>query len=214
MENKVKINVAEKQLYYKGEVILKYTIKYPEITQSQYDIGKQRFNHVNRQEALKLKEFAEGDLYNQAKETYDYNKKSGYPIMVYELYRDTTITYNNDKLISLYFDDYTFTGGAHGSTVRSSQTWDLENAYQIPLQAFFRKNPNYQIDIVKEINTQISKQNEDGTGEYFSNYCSLILDTINFDSYYLTQKGIMIYFQQYDIAPYSSGLPEFLIKLN
>ena len=71
MENKVKINIAEKQLYYKGEVILKYTIKYPEITQSQYDIGKQRFNHINRQEALKLKEFAEGELYNQAKETYD-----------------------------------------------------------------------------------------------------------------------------------------------
>ena len=48
MENKTKINIAEKQLYYKGEVILKYTIKYPEITQSQYDIGKQRFNHENR----------------------------------------------------------------------------------------------------------------------------------------------------------------------
>ena len=41
MENKTKINIAEKQLYYKGEVILKYTIKYPEITQSQYDIGKE-----------------------------------------------------------------------------------------------------------------------------------------------------------------------------
>ncbi|MFU2363539.1 MAG: RsiV family protein, partial [Clostridiales bacterium] len=38
------------------------------------------------------------------------------------------------------------------------------------------------------------------------------METINFDSYYLTPKGIVIYFQQYDIAPYSSGLPEFLIK--
>jgi hypothetical protein len=126
MENKTKINIAEKQLYYKGEVILKYTIKYPEITQSQYDIGKQRFNHENRQEALKLKEYTEGELYNQAKETYEYNKKNGYPIMIYELYRETNIIYNDDKLISMYFDDYTFTGGAHGTTVRSLQTWDLE----------------------------------------------------------------------------------------
>ena len=133
--------------------------------------------------------------------------------MIYELYRETTVTYNNDKLISLYFDDYTFTGGAHGSTVRSSQTWDLEHAYQIPLQAFFRKNPNYQIDIVKEINSQIAKQIEAGTGVYFPEYCQLVLETINFDSYYLTPKGIVIYFQQYDIAPYSSGLPEFVIKI-
>ena len=72
----------------------------------------------------------------------------------------------------------------------------------------------HQIDIVKEINAQIAKQNENGTGAYFPDYCSLILETINFDSYYLTPKGIVIYFQQYDIAPYSSGLPEFLIKLN
>ena len=68
MENKVKINIAEKQLYYKGEVILKYTIKYPEITQSQYDIGKQRFNHINRQEALKFQKnktypFATGQFF-------------------------------------------------------------------------------------------------------------------------------------------------------
>ena len=99
MENKTKINIAEKQLYYKGEVILKYTIKYPEITQSQYDIGKQRFNHENRQEALKLKEYAEGELYNQAKETYEYNKKNGYTIIIYELYIETNITYNDYKLI-------------------------------------------------------------------------------------------------------------------
>ena len=46
--------------------------------------------------------------------------------MIYELYRETNITYKDDKLISMYFDDYTFTGGAHGTTVRSLQTWDLE----------------------------------------------------------------------------------------
>ncbi len=132
--------MLKKQLYYKGEVILKYTIKYPEITQSQYDIGKQRFNHINRQEVLKLKKSLQKENYiTKQKKHMTITNNKGYPIMVYELYRETTLTYNNDKLISLYFDDYTFTGGAHGSTVRNSQTWDLEHAYQIPLQAFFRK---------------------------------------------------------------------------
>ena len=64
-----------------------------------------------------------------------------------------------------------------------------------------------------DIISEIAKQIEAGTGVYFPEYCQLVLETINFDSYYLTTKGIVIYFQQYDIAPYSSGLPEFVIKI-
>ncbi len=43
--NQIKINTAEKELYYKGEVILKYRIEYPEITTSMYEEGKQVFNY-------------------------------------------------------------------------------------------------------------------------------------------------------------------------
>ncbi len=210
--NEIKINTAEKELYYQGEVILKYQIEYPEITTSMYEEGKQVFNYENRKNALELKEFAEGELYEQAKQTYEYNKKNGYPIMVYELIRECNITYNRDKLLSLYCDEYTFTGGAHGSTVRKSQNWDLELARQISLQAFSKGNPYFIIDILKQINEQIAKQIEDGTGAYFPEYCQLVLETFNLESFYLTPKGIIIFFQQYDIAPYSSGIPEFLVQ--
>ncbi len=212
--NQIKINTAEKELYYKGEVILKYRIEYPEITTSMYEEGKQVFNYENRKSALELKEFAEGELYEEAKQTYEYNKKNGYPIMVYELIRECNITYNRDKLLSLYCDEYTFTGGAHGSTVRKSQNWDLKLARQIPLQAFSKGNPYFIIDILKQINQQIAKQIEDGTGAYFPEYCQLVLETFNLESFYLTPKGIVVFFQQYDIAPYSSGIPEFLVQTN
>ena len=123
--NKIVFHTAEKELYYNGEVIVKYSIEYPEIISSPYEIGSQIFNHSNRKLALQLKQFAEGEFYNQAKETYEYNQSNGYPIMVYELVRECNITYNNQKLVSLYCDEYTFAGGAHGNTLRKSQTWDL-----------------------------------------------------------------------------------------
>lgn len=210
--NKIKINTAEKELYYDGNVVVKYVIEYPEIIESSYEKGIYPFNHYNREKALQLKKFAEGEFYNQAKETYEYNKQNGYPIMVYELINECNITYNVQNLLSLYFDEYTFTGGAHGSTIRKAQTWDLKLGMQIPLHAFFRQNPYYQIDIVKQIIEQIEKQIAEGNNIFFPEYCKLVLDTFRMENYYLTPKGITIFFQQYDIAPYSSGIQTFIVK--
>lgn len=210
--NQIKINTVEKQLYYKGEVILKYTIEYPEITSSNYQDGKVKFNHFNRLEAIKSQKFAEGELYNSAKETYDFNKENNYPTMVYELNRKCNITYNYQNLISLYCDEYTYAGGAHGNTIRKSQNWDLKLGVLIPLKAFFRGNNYYQVDIIRQIIEQIEKQIEEGNNIYFPDYCKLVLETFKVENYYLTKEGITIFFQQYDIAPYSSGILTFIVK--
>ncbi len=210
--NKIKMNTVEKELYYQGEVIVRYKIEYPEIITSYYNEGIQIFNHENRKSALELKEYAEGELYEQAKQTYEFNKKNGYPIMVYELVRECNITYNQNQLVSLYCDEYIFEGGAHGNTLRKSQNWDLKIAQEIPLQAFSKGNPYYLIDILKQINKQIAEQIENGVGSYFPQYCQLVLETFNLENYYLTPNGIVVFFQQYDIAPYSSGILTFLVK--
>lgn len=47
--------------------------------------------------------------------------------------------------------------------------------------------------------------------KYFENYCELVLETFRLENYYIIPNGIVIYFQQYDIAPYSSGIPIFYI---
>ena len=208
--NKIKMNTVEKELYYQGEVIVRYKIEYPEIITSYYNEGIQIFNHENRKSALELKEYAEGELYEQAKQTYEFNKKN--PIMVYELVRECNITYNQNQLVSLYCDEYIFEGGAHGNTLRKSQNWDLKIAQEIPLQAFSKGNPYYLIDILKQINKQIAEQIENGVGSYFPQYCQLVLETFNLENYYLTPNGIVVFFQQYDIAPYSSGILTFLVK--
>ena len=56
---------------------------------------------------------------------YKYNKENGYPQMMYELYREYQITLNQENAVSMYIDEYIFSGGAHGTTTRTSQTWNL-----------------------------------------------------------------------------------------
>jgi len=214
------MNIIKKQtltgeLKYKNTVVLTYKIEYAEITDSNYTFGKNIFNQFNKYKAMELQKRINNQLFKDASELYDYNKEHGYPIMVYDIVLSCNITYNQDNLVSLYYDQYEFTGGAHGNTIRTSQTWDLSVGRMLNLVYFFRFNPNYFVlDNIKNINNQIAEQLKSNPGQYFDNYCELVIDNFKQENYYLTNNGIVIYYQQYDIAPYSSGIPEFLIPIN
>ena len=127
--------------------------------------------------------------------------------MVYEVYRNFEITFNTNNIISLYADEYIFQGGAHGNTIRTSQTWNMIAGCMINLESCFKNQSYFIIEILKEINRQIAKNPE----IYFENTCNLVLNTFNPKNFYLTYNGIAIYFQQYNIAPYSSGIRVFII---
>lgn len=199
--------IIQNELNYKGSVIVKYQIEYPQIFSNIYDTRK--FNSINYQKALSLEKYAKENLFLESKEQYEYNVANGYPIMTYELYFQYTITYNQEPIISLYQDEYTFTGGAHGSTIRTSQNWNFEYNKQFTLNDVYSKYPYYLLYILREINKQIKER---GSEIFFDNYCSLVLETFNPTQFYLTPSYVVIYFQQYDIAPYSTGIPTFQIR--
>lgn len=205
-------NTFERELYYKDTVILKYTIKYPRIINN--SMGANIFNRFNYEKAIKLKHYSENELFKEAKELYDYNVSNGYPVMMYEVFLDYTITYNQNSIVSLYSDEYIYSGGAHGNTIRSSQNWNINFGRQFSLESLFDNDCNYILDILKDINNQIEQQIANGSNQYFENYCSLVLNTINLNNFYLNLGYITIFFQQYDIAPYSSGIPTFNIQYN
>lgn len=208
--NNVENKVLKGELKYKDTVVLTYNIEYPEIVYSDYILGKQSFNKFNKDIALSLEKYVVSTLFKDASELYDYNVSNNYPIMVYEVLLQYNITYNNNNILSLYYDNYEFTGGAHGNTIRSSQTWDLYLNRQLRLSSFYN-NPYYIIDILKNVNNQIAEQISLGNNTFFDNYCQLVTETFNLSNYYLTTNGIVIFFQQYDIAPYSSGIQTFYL---
>lgn len=199
------------KLQYDNTVILTYQIDYPVITKSRWNEGKEKFNEYNRQKAKRLEFYVITELFEEAKRTYEYNKNQGYPIMVYEVVVSYQITYNQSYFVSLYRDAYSYTGGAHGNTIRSSQNWNLLKGECIPLQRWYQDDCSCIIEILREINRQITERTKQEPGTYFDNFCGLVLESINLKNYYKVERGIVIFFEQYDIAPYSTGIPEFVI---
>ncbi len=204
--------VLEKELYYNDTVILKYKIEYPQLTKTRYRYGMRKFNEYNYNKALELQEYCETELFKESKELYDYNQENDYPVMVYEIILDYEVTYQNYSVVSLYTDEYMFLGGAHGNTKREGQNWNLQTGREIILKELFPNNPYYIIDILKEINRQIAEQIEKGENYYFENYCGLVQENFRLENFYRVPEGVVVFFNQYEIAPYSSGIPTFKIK--
>ncbi len=178
------------------------------------DIEKFRFaeNRINgtidRQLQLFLRD-NEFSLFPEAVRVYKEAVNNGFPVRAFESLLTYTVTCNQNGLLSLYRDRYDYTGGAHGSTVRRSDTFNLRTGGTLPVSAFFPPRFDYEKYLIEEM-IKLAGQNPD---IYFENYAELIKKNFNPQNFYITENGITIYYQQYEVAPYSSGIIEFNISL-
>ncbi len=198
-------------MQYRGKEILTYDIAYPAFSSARY---QRTLNGINREyhiRAMRLEAYCRKELFFQAAEQLDYDMQHGYPPMQYQAITEFDVTYNANGFLSLYCDKYLYTGGAHGSTTRTSDTWDVRTGRRVPLQRFFPRGFDANAYIIRSVNAQIAKQISEGNDVYFDDYEKNVAESFDPKNYYLTLEGIAVYFQQYAIAPYSTGIPVFII---
>lgn len=208
-----KVNISSRtvgrELTYRNTPVLKYTYTIPVFLSSDRRVRTDKLNRYYENAAAAFVRYVRRTLWPAAVADYHNSVANGYPMNEYEAIRDYTLTYNEDCLISLYTDQYEYTGGAHGNTVRSADTWLLPQAERLTLGQLFPADNTYLVRVELAVIDQIEAQNAAGTGAYFDNYRELVPQTFNPAQFYLTPEGLTVYFQQYDIAPYASGIPTF-----
>jgi hypothetical protein len=152
-------------------------------------------------------------LFDQAVETYQEAQQQGFPFNPYGsgLYYRTM--FNQDCYLSIYRDQFLYTGGAHPTTTRFSDTWDMRTGMVVPLSSFFPSQTDYQQLLLRIILAEADRRQEE-EAIFFDDYRTLIAQRFNPESYYLSPCGLTIYYQQYDIAPYAAGIIEFTIPFS
>lgn len=200
-----------RELQYRHTPVLKYSSTYPVASSREYGAQAGRINSYYNASSGEFISYCERKLLPAAIESYKNSVLNGYVVHEYEALRDFKATYNRDCLLSIYTDRYEFMGGAHGGTLRSSETWDLRQGRRLALKELFPGNNRYAQDIQLEIIRQIEERTGGDDESYFENYPRLIKETFNPASFYLAEEGLAVYFQEYDIAPYAMGLPVFII---
>jgi hypothetical protein len=198
-------------MYYKDHLILSYNINYPQFISEQFKGFLKKLNIYYKADAALYEKFHVMKLYQMAIDDYEYAVANNFPVRKYEIVVEYTITYNQDCALSLYIDRYEFTGGAHGITHRDSNNWDLKKGKKFELSEIFPKVKDIREFIVNEINEQIENNMQTENAMYFEDYNNLVKENLALTNYYLVPEGVVVYFQHYEIAPYSSGIPTFTI---
>lgn len=207
----IKKVVIEDELYYNNELLLYYKIEYPQLFSENYQSNCVRINRYLSERAFQLVKYCVDIHFQLAINHYRYSIKRNIPIRQFEMYYVYTITNNENNILSLYYDDYRYLGGAHGMTERTSDTFNIETGDIIKLCSLFNYNVDY-VRLIKDfIKMEIRLQSLLDNNMYFEDYEKNVDTYFNVNSFYLTPQGIVIYFQQYEIAPYAAGIPEFLI---
>ena len=149
---------------YDNTEILNLTIIYPKIElENNQDVERRINDHIAAQVEQYIKHAKE--LYKQAVQAYLDSQAQDFPFHAWEAHMEFFITYNDNCFLSMYTDRYEYTGGAHGNTIRTSETWELTRGGMQRSLEYASTDP----------------------------------------------VGLVIYYQQYDLAPYATGIVQFTI---
>lgn len=198
IENVNKNNIVINNLKECSEsATLKVTVQYPELKGLESTDVENQLNSV----FAKLAEAAIAEGKEAEKNIIPEQTAAGIKAEVYFTY---DVKYNSNGYLSIVFQDYVYSGGAHGLTVQSSHTYDLKTGKEYAIKDLFKSGTDY----VSIISAEVKKQMQEGD----MSYTLTPFEAIKPDQdYYLSNKGLVVYFQQYEYYPYAMGIPEFTI---
>ena len=102
--------------------------------------------------------------------------------------------------ISVVFESYVYSGGAHGLEQLFSYNYDVKNDAVIPLANLATK-PGYETAVINKINEMNSEFSDMFGGPEN-------LDELQYQ-FYMTPSEFVMYLNPYEYAPYAAGIREF-----
>jgi len=125
----------------------------------------------------------------------------------FEFYVSFDVSYTNKYFVSVVLYTYYYMGGAHGSTLCYSFNYDLDNNKNLKLSDLFEGN---YLNIISDYCIkEIIKDDEYSDAEWVKEGAAPKAE--NFEAFTLTEKALVIHFQQYQVLPYVAGMPDVLI---
>lgn len=202
----------QKEFLYDGLALVAVSIVFPSI-RGEPKRAARRMNAYYKHAAKSLLASVKRRLVPGAVDEYKDAVEHGYPFRPYEVVTQFTVTLNNGALLSIYTDKYIYTGGAHGNTTRVSENWDAQTGWFREMRSFFPRMANYKRILTQNATAIAADQMAAGTHFYFDDYPALIRKYFNRHSFYMSPEGMNTFYGQYEIAPYSEGIPVFLYPL-
>lgn len=119
-----------------------------------------------------------------------------------------TVAYADKNLISLLFNNYSFTGGAHGNTGSAAYNYDLNRGVMLKLADLFQPGANY-LKVLSDYCVSKIKKSDMSDDEWIRNGAGPNAE--NYESWNITPQGLQITFDAYQVAAYAAGPQDVVI---
>lgn len=159
-------------------------------------------------------------LLEMATDNYAYIVNSGedYLPMLYSSDQSVRVPRADENALSLVYNTYEYTGGAHGGYVDRAYVFDTGTGERVTLE-MLAVNSDELKNFLKEQMVSLYEKDEGG---YYSERIpeSFLIDTTPADaigalvregSWYLGADGLVIFSDIYELGPYAAGICEFTI---
>ncbi len=120
------------------------------------------------------------------------------------------VTYNKNSIISVLFEGYLYTGGAHGMPYRNQLTLSLDTGNEVQLTNILNRSEE---EIKQLVDEAFFKKIDSQKDLYWENAKGIVEKTTYAElKYYFTEEGIVFYYDPYILAPFAGGFIEALVK--
>ncbi len=160
---------------------------------------------LNSQWEMEIKEFVEAIGVEAEAFRRELGEESKH-WLPFQAYVDFRIGYLDERFVSVPMVYYCYTGGAHGMSFQVSTNIDLAEGTRLNLEDLFLPGYDWAGAITEEVNRQRA-----ANADYYFDETMAETVILSDHPFYLTAQGVVVYFGLYEIAPYSTGIPEFVV---
>ena len=182
------------------------TAVYPELTGVEPLIAA-NFNKLVKDAVMRRVSEFRKNMMSLTAEDLKYTKQLGVNNYLETSY---SVELANDNIVSLYFQNSDFEGGAHPNHYSFTLNYDLKSGKEVKLADLFKPNSNYLQKIsdysIQKLKIEAGEMSDE---EWIKTGAGPEAD--NFSSWNITDKGILITFDPYQVAAYAAGPQEVLI---
>ncbi|MDD3164834.1 MAG: DUF3298 domain-containing protein, partial [Oscillospiraceae bacterium] len=127
----------------------------------------------------------------------------------YQYRRQISLGRVDQRVVSVLYEDFSYTGGAHGNTAKLCANYDAQTGARLTLSDLCEDTETfraYLTDQLKEITASPAYE-----GMLFDGYTDALDQVISEDTWYFSDTGLVLVAGQYLIAPFAAGILEFTI---
>lgn len=180
------------------------SITAPKLTSTTYAENAEVFNELISTEIESFK--------NEFAQTIATALPEDLPSADYEYQMSYKIHKSSEGVVSVMLTKYSFTGGVHGGTVYKAINFDLNSGMRIDMQYVTGVPAEEYTPFLKSNILEKMRNNTDNM--YFSTEDGVLDDCFDDTQFVITESGITVFFQEYDIAPFAAGAQMFDIPYN